>query len=120
MIRIKSLLKWLFSSRYENPAPQPQPDTEMRRAKGSLTLIRGNYEFHAGAVALMRVETSSITEETVYYPEDAEDFFMDLTSGLSKENDIILQVNKHPKTLGLIKGDTGGVLITPVELLGQE
>lgn len=113
MKSIKAILKSLFKT-MENPP------IKAKKAKGSLTVIRGTYEFHAGAVVLMRVETDSQTEETVYYPEDAESFFMDLTSSLDKQNNIILQVNKHPKTLGLIRGNKGAVLISPVELLGQE
>jgi hypothetical protein len=117
MNKVKSFLKRMFSSR---PIPTPEPETETRQAEGCLTVIRGSYEFHAGAVVLMRVETSEMTEETVYYPEDAQVFFIDLTSSLSKGRDIILQVNKHPQTLGLRKNDQGQVSICQVELLGRD
>lgn len=131
MRKLKSLVKWFFKSRYDvaleedlaysdsTTGNSSAPQEEQRFAFNPLCILKGDYEFMSGAVAIVRTESPQGRKESVYYPEQATDFYTDVTTSLNKKHRLTIQTNVDPHFLGFSRGDEGVGMITRRVVLGE-
>lgn len=116
MKKVRSLLAKFFKSRYDVSEPKPEAAVPLFNP---LCILRGNYEFKSGAVAIVRIESPLSRSEMAYYPEQSADFFRDVVASLKDNKRVTVQTNLDPVSLGFRTDDSGNGMISPTRVLGE-
>lgn len=122
MPRLRSLVKWLFSSRYAQPVEEDRSAANSTPPSSlffnPLCILRGDYELMAGAVAIVRTELPNGRHERAYYPEQASDFYSEVVASLANNHRVTVQTNLDPECLGIGRDNEGRGKIVRRPVLG--